>query len=322
LGSKIAFQGSKTATKVPKQAKIVTDPKEVTMATGSTLPRRLLARQLRELRAKAGITVEIARAEIGVSKQTFWRLENGLPVKLNPLFIRRLCEIYGATPEQLQALLVLAEEAKTKGWWYAYNDLLPESFGLFVGLEDAACHIVSYQTTWVPGLLQTSDYRRALIWTEWPNMPMTDVERNIEILAERQARLTSTDNPVTLEVFLDESVLRRMVGSRELMTDQLLHLADLGQLPNVSIRVLPWSLGNYRGLAVGTFVLLEFPPHPTAYLTEPPVVYVQGYAGDLYLDNLDDVKKYYDACTDLKRLALDESESCALILRLAEEYAE
>ncbi|MEU6563348.1 helix-turn-helix domain-containing protein [Nocardia nova] len=291
------------------------------MATGSTLPRRLLAKQLRELRAKAGVSAEVARNEIGVSKQTLWRMENGLPVKLNPLFIRRLCEIYNVAPERNRVLLTLAEEAKAKGWWHAFDDALPKAFGLFVGLEDAAHHIVSYQTTFLPGLLHTPDYRRALIWTEYPNMPTDEVEQAVEIATQRQARLSNIENPVTMEVLIDESVLRRVTGSPAVMADQLGHLAEVAELPNVSVRVVPSSAGTYRGLMVGTFVLLEFPPHPTAYLTEPPVVYVQGFTGDLYLEKPDEVALYRGACTDVKRVALGDAESRALVLELVEEYA-
>ncbi len=291
------------------------------MATGSTLPRRLLARQLRELRATAGVSAENARNEIGVSKQTFWRMENGLPVKLNPLFIRRLCEIYDTTPNLSKVLLTLAEECKAKGWWHGFSDALPKSFGLYVGLEDAAHRIVSYQTTFIPGLLHTAEYRRELIWTEFPNMPREDVERAVAIANQRQARLTSTDNPLTMEILLDESALRRATGNRALMSDQLRHLADVAQLPNVSIRVIPSSVGTYRGLLVGTFVMLEFPPHPTAYLTEPPVVYVEGFAGDLYLEAPEEVKLYRGASVDILRVALDATESRALVLEIAEEYA-
>ncbi|NEW58682.1 helix-turn-helix domain-containing protein [Nocardia cyriacigeorgica] len=290
------------------------------MTTGSTLPRRILARQLRALRDKSGVSAETARREIGVSKQTLWRMENGLPVKLNPLFIRRLCEIYGAPEDLTMALLALAEEAKAKGWWHAFDDAIPQSFGLFVGLEDAAHHIVSFQTTLIPGLLQTAEYRRALSWIDSPNSPTEQIETGVAIGVRRQLRLTNTRHPLALDVFIDETILRRVTGSTAIMADQLRHLEKTARLPNVSIRVIPSSVGSYRGLIVGPFVLLEFPQHPTAYLTEPPVVFVQGFTGDLYLDRPEEIERYREVCTDLKRLALDEAESRALCLELAEEF--
>src|ERR1041384_7610793 len=105
------------------------------------------------------------------------------------------------------------------------------------------------------------------------------------------------------------------------MSDQLTHLAKVTQLPNVSVRVVPVSKGVYQGLTVGTFVLLEFPPHSTAYLTEPPVVYVQGFTGDLYLERPEEISAYHIVCMDLKRLALDETDSRALILDIAKEFS-
>ncbi|MFQ6393950.1 helix-turn-helix domain-containing protein [Nocardia sp. KC 131] len=290
------------------------------MTTGSTLPLRLLARQLRDLRAKAGVSAESARQDIGVSKQTFWRMENAMPTKLNPLFLKRLCELYEVADERRAVILTLAEESRKRGWWHTFDDAIPKTFGLFVGLEDAAHRIISFQTTLLPGLLHTREYRRALIWTEYPNMRTEDVETAVEIGARRQARLTNKSNPLTLDVFVDESTLRRVTGNTEIMADQMRRLAEVGQLPNISIRVIPGSAGTYRAVVVGAFVLLEFPPHPTAYLTEPPVVYVQGFTGDLYLERPEEIETYREVCTDLRRLSADEAESRALILEIAEEY--
>lgn len=291
------------------------------MTTGSTLPRRLLARELRRAREAASVSAEAARSAIGVSKQTFWRMENGIPIRLNPLFIKRLCEIYNASTELTQVLLTLTEETKSKGWWHAFDSTIPKSFGLFVSLEDAAHHVVSYQTTFIPGMLQTDDYRRAMHWIEHPNAPISDVDTSIEIAARRRARLTRAANPLALEVIIDETVLRRPAGSNEVMAAQLIHLAETAQLPNVSVRIVPRSKGTYQGLMVGMFVMLEFPPHSTAYLTEPPVIYVQGFTGDLYLERPEEVSAYRIVCTDIKRMALDETDSRALILDVAEEFS-
>ncbi|WP_378732894.1 helix-turn-helix domain-containing protein [Nocardia brasiliensis] len=291
------------------------------MTTGSTLPRRLLARELRKAREAANVSAEAARSQIGVSKQTFWRMESGIPTRLNALFVKRLCEFYEVSPELTRVLLALTEETKAKGWWHAFDEAVPKSFGLFVGLEDAAHRIISYQTTFLPGMLQTDEYRRAMNWVEHPNMSTSDIETRIRIAALRQDRLTSQSNPLTLDVFIDEAALRRPTGSTAVMADQLTHLAETAQLPNVSIRVVPISTGTYRGLAVGTFVLLEFPTHPTAYLTEPPVIYIQGFTGDLYLERPEEISAYRGVCTDLKRLTLDEADSRALILEIAKEFS-
>lgn len=289
--------------------------------TGSTLPRRMLARQLRELRENSGVSAEHARQEIGVGKQTLWRMETGQPVRLNPLFIERLCEVYGACEDVTSMLLGLVEEAHRTGWWHAYGDAIPKHFDLFVGLEDAAERIISYQTVLLPGLLQTEEYRRAMIRVDAPTMPRAEVERRIELFARRKARLTNTDNLLAIDAIVDECMLRRPIGGPAVMADQLEHLARVDELPNVSVRVVPLSAEAYGGLAVGPFVLLEFPRHPMAHLTEPPIVYTEGHNGALYLEKADEVKQYQQAYIDLQRCALDESRSRALLSKIAKEHA-
>lgn len=227
--------------------------------TGSTLPRRMLGRQLRELRNKSGVSVEVAREAIGVGKQTLWRMETGQPVRLNPLFIERLCKVYGASEDVTNMMLGLAEEAGRTGWWHAYGDAIPKHFDLFVGLEEAAKRIVSYQTTLLPGLLQTDEYRRAITWVDSPTMPTAEVERRIELFNRRKIRLTMTDNALTVEALVDEAMLHRAIGGPAVMADQLNCLAKVGELPNVSVRVIPLKAEAYAGLVVGPFVLLEFP---------------------------------------------------------------
>ncbi|MFE7797045.1 helix-turn-helix domain-containing protein [Nocardia sp. NPDC057440] len=290
----------------------------------STIARRLLSIQLENLRERADITREAAAAAISVARSTVWKMETGQPVRLNPVLLERLCSLYDASKKETRVVLALADEAKggAKGWWQAFtDDEIPKDFELFVSFEDAADKITSYQTTFLPGLLHTEEYRRQLIWIEFPNKPIQDVERMLAVGMKRQARLTDEENAIALSIYVDESALRRTTGGAQVMVDQLRHLADVGRLPNVSIRVVPATVGAYRGLMVGAFVMLEFPPHPTAELTMPPMVYAQGYLGDLYLEKPDEVRQYREACANIDRLALDETDSRSLILKIAEEYA-
>ncbi|WP_406232612.1 helix-turn-helix domain-containing protein [Nocardia sp. NBC_01009] len=290
------------------------------MATGSTLPRRLLGRELHGLRENAGITMDVAKAAISVGKQTIWRMETGQPVRLRFIDIERLCQVYGATPEKTQVLLGLTEEAQGKGWWHAYGDAIPKHFDLYVGLEDAAERFSSYHTNLLPGLLQIPEYRREVIRAEFPNMETGEVERRIELASRRQARLSNDTNPIAVQVVLDELPLHRPIGGPSVMAAQLHHLAEIGQqLANVSVRIVPAGVGTHRGLLVGPFVLLDFPRHPTAKLTEPPVVYIQGFTGALYLEKADEVQQYRNAYADVQRVAMDEDDSRRLILEIAKE---
>ncbi|MFQ6328371.1 helix-turn-helix domain-containing protein [Nocardia sp. CWNU-33] len=287
---------------------------------GSALPRRLLGRQLRELRERSGVSAVDARKAISVSQQTLWRIESGQSgVKLRPHDVRALCDLYRAADAVTRRLLALAEETKSAGWWHAYSDAIPKEFDLFVGLEEAANRSTGYQSTLLPGLLQTLEYRRALIWVEYPTISTENVERRLEISTRRQTRLTGDTKSLALNVILNEAVLRHDVGGPAVMRAQLKQLANIGGQPNVSIRVVPIDASIHRGLIVGPFTILEFPPHPTTYLTEPPVVYVEGYTGDLYLEKSNEVKQYRQAFADIERSALTEDQSCRLFLNIAEE---
>lgn len=289
--------------------------------TDCNVARRMLGLTLEAMRVKQGISRETAATAIAMARSTLWKLETGQGVRLNPVLLKHLCELYEAGPQQTQVVLELIKETKAKGWWQAFaDDAIPKEFPLFVSFEDAAERITSYQTTFIPGLLHTLDYRRQLIWAEFPNKPACEVERMLELGMKRQDRLMDQDNPVTMKVLIDETALRRMTGSPALMREQLLHVVDVFDLPNLSIRVVPHSAGTYWGLFAGTFVILEFPVHPKIELTIPPVVYIQGYLGDLYLEQPSEVRQYREVYADIERLALDEPKSRKLILDIAEEY--
>ncbi|WP_280422308.1 helix-turn-helix domain-containing protein [Nocardia carnea] len=287
--------------------------------TNSTLPRRILARLLREKREAAGISVETARRAIGVSKQTFWRMETGQPTRINPLFISHLAQLYRVDDETSDTLMALVEETHAKGWWHAFGDTIPRDFDLYIGLQDAAKRMCSYHTMLLPGLLQTTEYRREIHWAEFPGMAHEEVEQRLALHTERRARLFDNTNPLRVDTVLDEALLRRMIGSFGVTADQLRHLAQLDDLPNVSIRIVPMSARRHKGLLTGAFVLLEFPRHPTVKLTEPPVVYIEQYTGALYLEKPDEVQQYRDTYADVQRVALDREESRRLIQRLAGE---
>ncbi|WP_280257054.1 helix-turn-helix domain-containing protein [Nocardia wallacei] len=295
----------------------------MTPTADTNTARRMLGLTLEAMRKQAGISREAAADAIGVARSTLWKIETGQNARLYPVLMQHLCDLYQLTPKETRVITELVKETKATGWWQAFaDDAIPKEFGLFVSLEDAAQRITSYQTSLLPGLLHIADYRRALIWTEFPNKPTDEVERMLEVGIKRQDRLTRGSKPLTMQALIDEEALRRTTGSASIMAAQLYHLAEIGSLPNVSIRVVPRSAGTYRALIVGMFVILDFPPHSKAELTMPPVVYVQGFLGDLYLEQRDEVRQYRGVCADIERLALDEAGSRALILRIAKEFAE
>lgn len=295
------------------------------MVTGSTLARRALGRELHNLREAANLNQTAAGRIIGVSPQTIGRMEDGLPTKVSDLYINALCDGYKATDPKRVVLLGLAAEVRDAqrsggGWWRAYADQMRVGFDHYLGLEEAARQLTAWKVTVVPGLLQTPEYRRAVEWTQHPGMPTEQVEKRVEVATRRQARLADSDFRV--DVVLWEAVLRDQVGGAAVMAEQLRRLADVGRLPNVSVRAVPFNASGHLGSLVGSFVLLKFPQLPATGLIEPPIVFVEEYAGDLYLEREDEVTRYEEAFAEITRVALDSERTRQLVLAIAKEYGE
>lgn len=289
--------------------------------TGSAVPRRMLGRELKKLREQSGVSAVAAAEAIEVSPQTLWRMESGQQgPKLKELYIKVLCEIYSAPADLTEALVGLIAETKKPGWWHSFADAVPADTDMFIGLEEAASRLTTFQLALIPGLLQTPDYRRAVHWIEFPSRPTTEIEPLIELHSRRVASLTDVRRSVQLEALVCESALRNQIGGPGVMEEQLLHLADVVAAQNISIRIVPQQATGNLGLITGSFVLMEFPAHSNSRLSEPPVVYVQGYTGALYLDQESEIKQYRQAIGQIKRVALDEKRSRSLLLDVAREY--
>jgi hypothetical protein len=237
-----------------------------------------------------------------------------------------LLDLYEATDDDRETVRALMQEVKAAkgdpagGWWRTYSDVVSSHFDHFMSLEQACDRLLTFQLTLLPGLLQTSDYRRWIATTTDPGMSAVDVERRLELIARRQRRLAE-DPDFTLEVLLGESALRHQVGGREVMARQLLHLADVGDLPNVSIRVIPYGAGGHPGLVVQSFTLFEFPPLQSSRMLEPPVVFVEGFTGALFLEEDSVIDRHREAADDLHQVALDSDDTRRLVKEIAEEYA-
>ncbi|WP_306362158.1 helix-turn-helix transcriptional regulator [Nocardia sp. CC227C] len=294
------------------------------MVTGSTLARRALGREMKRLRESIGMSQSAAGRVIGVSQQTIGRMEEGQPTKVSDLYVNTLCDSYRATDDERVILLGLAGEVRTSqksggGWWRAYADEMRVGFDHYLSLEAAAGNLVSWKVTIVPGLLQTAEYRRAVAWAETPAASTENIERRVEMMARRQARL---DEELTVDIILWEAVLRDPIGGPAVMAGQLRRLVDVGERPNITLRVVPFDGARQRGFGslVGSFVLLEFPKLPATGLSEPPVVYVEEWAGDLYLEREAEVRRYRDAFTEIGRVALSPDASRQFISAVAKEY--
>jgi transcriptional regulator with XRE-family HTH domain len=279
---------------------------------GSTVPRRQLGRYLRQLREESGITVKAAADILECSFQKVWRIEKGAVPVRGP-DVKLLCQAYKATPEMTEALAGLARETKAKGWWQSYGDAVPDWFELYVGLEGAASRIRKFEPSVVPGLLQARAYMESVILADQPDMADEDVQRRIAIRTERQGLLSRHfPPPPRLEVIVDEAALRRSPDVPGAMAQQLWHLLKANELPHMSVRVLPLSVGPHRASLSGAFTILEFPSSEAAR-GEPPTIYSESLTGALYLDKPKEIERYEEVWSALAERALSEEESDKMI---------
>jgi Domain of unknown function (DUF5753)/Helix-turn-helix domain len=286
--------------------------------TGSTVPRRQLGRGLRDLRGKARMTVKAAATALEWSEAKMWRVETG-QTSVRALDVEQMCRVYGAPADLTESLMALARETKAKGWWLDYADAINEGFDVYLGLEESADRLCWYESELVPGLFQTEDYARTLIRADNPDDEEAEVERRVHVRMERQVLLTRATNPPHVSVVLNEAIVRRPVGGRKVMASQLARLVELGGLNNVAMRVMPFSTGMHPGIMSGPFVVLDFPVNGNGTLTEPPIVYVDGYTGALYLDKPHEIERYTGAFKDIWSASLDEAASKRFISKAVEE---
>ncbi|MFI5720351.1 helix-turn-helix domain-containing protein [Nocardia sp. NPDC051750] len=284
-----------------------------------TLPRRVLGRRLRELRELAGLTRAKAARSCEMGAQTLWRLETGRNSETKKMVINALCDTYEASVDDRRELLWLVDESRKDGWWHSMADAVVPEAEMYLGLEQAAREVFTWQTMIVPGLLQTRAYRSALWKIAEPLGRSIDLDSELALLERRQKRLHDASG-FAVEVALSESVLRQPVGDTECMAGQLGHLAEMCALPNISLRVVPFGAPGHLGLAAKHFIYLVFPDHMNPVLTEPPVVYVEGFTGALYLDKPSEIDQYQAARGSILQVALDEGETQRLIEATAREY--
>ncbi|MET8799519.1 helix-turn-helix transcriptional regulator [Nocardia sp. NPDC004568] len=292
------------------------------MANGSTLPRRALGRQLRKLRERAGLTQSAASRVAEVSPQSYGRIEDGRQTKVTDLGLNALANAYNATDEERKLLLDLAREireasASGGGWWRAYADAIAAGFDHYLALEEAANWVTTWQTTVVPGLLQTRDYRQAITWATNPDQSPEEVNRTLDFAARRQDLLERSE--FRFEALLSEAVLRYNVGNSTVMAEQVKHLLERSDAPGVEIRLVPNSETRPVGLVSRSFHLFSFPPLPTSKLQEPPVAFMEGFTGYLYVERDIEVTKFSREAERIRHVALSVSASRDLMLRILKE---
>jgi transcriptional regulator with XRE-family HTH domain len=279
--------------------------------TTPTVRLRRLAAELRRLREAAGLTREGAADQTGINVATLYRIEHA-KVRPQTRTLNTLLALYGVGEQEQAELVALLRDARQRGWLQAYESDLPELYTTYIGLEGEARFVWNYESLYVPGLLQTEDYARAVIRAGLPTATPAEVERRAEVRKARQAVLYG-DNPLELWAIVDEAALRRQVGGSAVMKEQLGHLLESIDLPQVTLQVLPFSVGAHAGMP-GSFVFMQFDD-----ATIPDVIYIDSMAGDLFLEADADVRRYRLAFEHLRAAAASPSGSRSLVAAIHAE---
>ncbi|MFF8290991.1 helix-turn-helix domain-containing protein [Streptomyces sp. NPDC016309] len=278
-----------------------------------TVRRRRLGQELRRLRELKGMTAEEVAERLLVSQSKISRLENGRR-SISQRDVRDLCGVYEVEDHRIvDSLMQMAKDSRQQGWWHAFGDI---PYSVYIGLETDAASLRVYEPQVVPGLLQTRQYAEALISGALPESSPADIEKRVNVRARRQERIRGAETPLRLWAVIDESALRRVVGDKLLMIEQLEHLVEQSQLPHVTVQVLPFDMGAHPGIS-GHYAILEFPD-----ASDSSVVYIEGVTSDLYLEKANDVQRYSVMYEHLRAQALNVEQTRQFIGEVIKDYTD
>lgn len=276
-----------------------------------TVRRRRLGIELRKRREAAGKTIEEVAAHLECSPSKISRIETGrVPVRARD--VRDMLDLYGVPADDRDVLVRLSRESRQSGWWQDYNDVLPDWFEMYVGLEAEATSLWLFTTLLVPGLLQTREYTRAMIDASVRDFSEEEIER---LVAFRQARqeMLSRENPPQFWAVLDEAVLHRRIGGAKVLHDQLHHLIEISRSRHITLQVIPFTAGAHPSMMT-SFNMLGF-PNPA----DPKVVYLEALSSSHLLERREQVDLYEKAFEQLRAAALSPNDSRELIGAAAKE---
>lgn len=276
--------------------------------TSPTIRQRELGKRLRELRNQHGLTVEDVAEELLCSPTKISRLETGAR-RPSPRDVRDLCQLYDVDEPTKVELMSLTQGAREQVWWTQYEDLQLDPY---LGLEEAARAITSFTTYYLPALLQTEEYTRAVINTIAPKMDPAIFRQRVEVRMRRQ-QVLDRDNPPRYRVLLDEAVLHRRVGEPGLMAAQLDKVVDATQLGKATIQIIPFNVGVLAAQD-SNFVLLEFEEGSAI----SPIVFVEGLTGNQYFERTVHITRYREAIDHLRDSALSPRDSIQYVTEMRE----
>lgn len=276
----------------------------------TTVRLRRLAAELRQLRKIAELTREQVNEQTGINVATLYRIETAR-VRPQARTLTSLLDAYRVAEPKRSELRTLLKQAATRGWLHTIASDLPERYASYIEFESEAREVLNYECLFIPGLLQTERYTRAAVTSNLPESSREDVESRVETRMRRQAALTK-EQPLKLWAIVDEAAIRRVVGGREVMREQLDHLLEITELPNVHLQVIPFDAGGHPGMT-GSFVVMHF-----GEAVGPDIVYIESHAGDIFLEEEADVARYNVASTHLRAGALSPKASASLVAAAAE----
>jgi transcriptional regulator with XRE-family HTH domain len=280
--------------------------------------RRQLAARLKELRDGTGFTLTEVAERLEINQGSLSRIENG-ERGTSPVRVRALLDLYGVDDDTQRSDvldLVRADKEQQKPWWRKYSTVLTATrYDGYLALEAGATYLANYQPMLVPGLLQTEDYARSVISQMRMDLSPPEVESLVKVRMERQNSRLGGEHPTKLWAILDEAVLRRTIGSAEVMREQMGKLTETSEQPNITVQLLPFSLGAHPGL-YGPFVVLTF-PDPT-----PNLVWLENPKNSVYLESTEDVANYTEIFDQLRACALGPSETRNRIAQISKELGQ
>jgi len=263
-----------------------------TSVSGPTVRRMQVGARLRRLREAKGVSREDAGWAIRASESKISRMELGR-VGFKHRDVADLLTLYGVEDEKERAdVLALARAANAPGWWHPYGDLLAPWFQNYLDLESAAILIRTYEIQFVPGLLQTEAYARAVVQIGYGDADPQEIERRVRLRMARKEVLNRADGP-RLWAVIDEAVLRRPIGGVHVLREQILALIEACKMPSVRLQVIPFGAGGHAA-AGGAFSILRFPDREM-----PDVVYIEHLTSAFYLEKREDVESYVAAVARL-----------------------
>lgn len=286
----------------------------MTAGGSPTVRRRRLGMELRRLREAGGHPIEQVAEYIECSRAKISRIETG-QVGVKAPELRSLLDLYRVPDAARDALFTLARESRKRGWWSSYADVTDIGVGSFIGLEAAASSIRTFEQYLLPGLLQIEEYAWALIRAAHPTADPDEIDRRVAVRMTRQERLVGPD-PVRLWAVVDEAALHRQVGGRAIMRLQMERLAEAITAPNITLQVLPLSVGAHAGVD-GSLLLMSFPE-----ASDPDLAYVEGYMGSVFLEKADDLARCTLAFDHLRATALSPDDSVAMIMAATKDLVD